>query len=112
MHGVIRSTCLLLHGCMYNWFVGNPFIWGSPLCVGILCVAGGYPTPDPGTMGYHSIEAFQKVESFPSKDILGLRLGPGIWASPLELGLGAWGWYRWTHQGLNLVYVMYLVYIY
>ena len=34
-----------LHGCMYNLFVGNPFIRGRPLCVGILCVPGGTPYP-------------------------------------------------------------------
>ena len=39
------ATWILLHGCMYNRFVGNPFIRGRPLCVGILCVAGGTPYP-------------------------------------------------------------------
>ena len=31
---------------------------------GISLCTGGYPLPDPGTMGFHSIEDFQKVGSY------------------------------------------------
>ena len=41
-------------------FWGNPLIWGSPLYICIFLCTGGYPLSDPGTMGFHSIEDFQK----------------------------------------------------